>query len=377
MKKIFVLLTLCMACLLSACGGKGKHRSDAAEGDTLQLRYAHYLTLIEYPEYVKAVLRNPWDTLKVLHTYLLVDSGKALPAKLPEGTVVRVPLRHSLVYSSVHCSLLAELGAEQTVAGVCDKAYISLPFVQEGCSRGRIVDAGSSMNPDIERVIDMRPDAILLSPFENSGGYGRIEKLNIPIVECADYMETSPLGRAEWIRFFGLLVGKKDKADSIFRQVETDYLTWKEKVQDIKEKKTVFSELKSTAAWYVPGGRSTMAQLFADAGARYIFAETPQSGSVALPVESVFDRAQHADYWLIKYNRPTDMTLSQLKSEYGLYARFDAFGQHRVYGCNTGRIHFYEETPFHPDRLLKDLIGIFYPDEVKDASPVYYFQLAD
>lgn len=370
---------ICISALLllaSACGSRGKSDNGLQGGDTIPMNFARYLTLVKYNGYTKAVLRNPWDTLGVLHTYLLVDKDKALPDSLPDGTVIRTPLRKALVYTSVHCSLFAELESAGAVGGVCDRAYISLPFVQDGCRSGQIIDAGNSMNPDIERVIEMHPDAILLSPFENSGGYGRIEKLNIPIVECADYMETSPLGRAEWIRFFGLLVGKEAMADSIFRKVSAEYASLKAQVEDIPHRKTVFSELKSSSAWYVPGGQSTMAQLYADAGAQYVFAETKQSGSVALAFETVFDRAQHADCWLVKYNRPADMTYANLKSEYAPYARFDAYRNKCVYGCNTGRIPFYEETPFHPERLLKDLIAVFYPERI-DCAPVYFSRLAE
>ena len=108
----------------------------------------------------------------------------------------------------------------ESIGGVCDLKYIKLQEVQDGCRTGSIADVGNGMNPDIEKIIDLHPDAIMLSPFENSGGYGRVEKLNIPIIECADYMETSALGRAEWMRFYGLLFGEAQKADSLFAEVE-------------------------------------------------------------------------------------------------------------------------------------------------------------
>ena len=162
-------------------------------------------------------------------TYILVDKEKPTPTHLPEGTVVKVPLERSMVYSSVHCNLFKQLESLDAVAGVCGLQYIKVPEIQEGCRNGSVTDCGNSMNPDIEKIIDIHPDAILLSPFENSGGYGRIEKLNVPIIECADYMETSPLGRAEWMYFYGLLTGRKAQADSLFRKVEQSYLDIKRK----------------------------------------------------------------------------------------------------------------------------------------------------
>ena len=120
-------------------------------------------------------------------------------------------------------------------------------------------------------------------PFENSGGYGRVEKLNIPIIECADYMETSALGRAEWMRFYGLLFGEAQKADSLFAEVEKNYNELKALVAPLSYAPSVISELKNGSAWYVPGGKSTSARIYADAGANYVFADDEHSGSVPLP----------------------------------------------------------------------------------------------
>ena len=209
--------------IFSACQGGKQNMVSSQTGDTIPLRYAENLTLVAYPEYTVATLRNPWDTLRTLHTYILVPAAEPLPAHLPQGTVVRTPLSKAVVYSSVHCGLVNNLGAFNSIGGICDLKYIKLPVVQEGVERGTIVDCGDGMNPDMEKIIDLHPDAILLSPFENSGGYGRIEKLNIPIIECADYMETSALGRAEWMRFYGLLFGAAPKADSLFAEVDSCY----------------------------------------------------------------------------------------------------------------------------------------------------------
>lgn len=366
-----------MVLLFSACNGKSKTSFMQEGGDTLNLRYAENLQIVKYQHYTQVTLRNPWDTLKTLHTYLLVNKQDSCPSSLPEGTIVRIPLSNSLIFSSVHCGLLQELGALDKIKGVCDLQYIRVPAILESCRKKEITDAGSSMNPDIEKVIDMHPDGILLSPYENSGGYGRIEKLNIPILECADYMETSALGRAEWVRFYGLLFGKEAEADSLFAGVEEAYLSLRNQVKDITPKPTVITELKTGGTWYVPGGNSTMAKLYADAGARYVFADIPQSGSASLAFETVFDKGQHADFWLIKYNQQVDKTYRELKSDYAPYANFDAFRNRRVYGCNTSRISFYEEVPFHPELLLKDLVKVFHPDILKDYTPRYFTNLAE
>ena len=364
--------------LLSACGGGSKTSSLQAEGDTIRMKYSSLLQIVKHADYTVVMIRNPWDTLKVLHTYLLADREKPLPEHLPEGTVVRTPLQKSVIYSSVHCSLWSELDELKGIGGVCGLEYIKLPQIQEGCRNGSIVNVGNSMNPDIERIIDLRPDAILLSPFENSGGYGRVGKLNIPIIECADYMETSALGRAEWMRLYGLLLGKEAQADSLFAGIEKEYLTLTQQVKSQNLKRpTVISEMKNSSAWYIPGGNSTIGRLYQDAGADYVFAYLSNSGSVPLAFETVFDRGGNADIWLIKYNQPQDKTYSELERDYAPYARFKAFQDRKVYGCNTNHVPFYEESPFHPELLLKDLIKIFHPELLPDYDFKYFSNLAE
>ena len=320
-------------------------------------------------------LRNPWDTLKTLHTYILTDRDNTNTGNLPEGTIVRTPLSNAIVYSSVHNSLLAETGAIKSIAGVCDIQYIKHPQIKEMYEGGFIADCGSSMSPDIEKIIDLNADAVLLSPFENSGGYGRIESIGIPIIECADYMETSPLGRAEWMKFYGLLTGKEEETDSLFRKIEKQYLTLKHMTKDVHDRPTVITELKYSSAWYVPGGRSTMARMINDAGGDYIFSYTKESGSVPMSFETVLDKGQKADFWLIKYNQKQDKTYSELKNDYSPYTNFDAWKNKRIFGCNTSYVNFYEETPFHPETLLRDLIIIFHPEIMKNEKTLYYTEL--
>lgn len=363
--------------LLSACGGKSSTASGSAQGDTIPLHYSSNLSLIDYEDCIVAQLRNPWDTAKILHTYVLVDKKQPLPQELPQGTLVRTPLSKAVIYSSVHCSLLKDFGALNSIGGVCDLKYIKLPEIEEGCRKGTIADVGDGMNPNIEKIIDLHPDAILLSPFENSGGYGRVEKLNVPIIECADYMETSSLGRAEWMRFYGLLFGKKTEADAMFAAVERNYKDLQELVKPISFAPSVMCDLKTSSTWYTPGGNSTIAKLYSDAGVNYIFREDTHSGSLPYPFEVIFEKGQQTDFWLIRYNQPVDKTYGELEKEFAPYAGFRAFKERNIYGCNTNRVPFYEETPFHPDWLLKDLIKIFHPSLLEGYELRYYNKLAE
>ena len=128
MKRNSFLICILAVLLLFSCGGRGKTASALPDGDTIPLRYAENLTLVSYPDYTLATLRNPWDTLHTLHTYILVPKDRELPAHLPEGTVVRTPLSKSVIYSSVHCGLMDNLGVFSSIGGVCDLKYIKLPI---------------------------------------------------------------------------------------------------------------------------------------------------------------------------------------------------------------------------------------------------------
>ena len=157
MKRNSLLICLFAVLFLSSCGGRSKTASALANGDTIPLRYAENLTLMSYPGYTLATLRNPWDTLHTLHTYILVPKDRELPAHLPAGIVVRTPLSKSVIYSSVHCGLMDNLGVFGSIGGVCDLKYIKLPAVHEACRRGAIADCGDGMNPDMERIMTCIP----------------------------------------------------------------------------------------------------------------------------------------------------------------------------------------------------------------------------
>lgn len=379
MKKLIIYISLVLSAL-SSCVNSTRDFSNY--GQSVEMRHAEFLTMTEGEGYILAQISNPWDSAKVLHSYVLVPKDKELPHDLPQGDVVRTPLSKSAVYTSVHCSLIDQLGAYNSIAGVCDAEYIYLDKIQADVKSGKIKDFGNSMSPNIEKIIEASPDAILLSPFENSGSYGKLGKLGIPLIECADYMETSALGRAEWMRFFGLLFGRGEQADSLFTDIEQTYNSLKDMVAEHykgkeEQRPSVVADAKFGATWYVAGANSTMGRLFSDAGGNYIFSDVSSNGSVPYSPEVVFDRGQAADIWLIKYNQATDKTLTELANDWSNNSKMSAFRSHRVYGCNLSKVPFYEETPFHPDLLLKEYIRIFTPELLPEYTLKYYKLLQD
>ena len=374
MKQVCIVITLAVLSVLAACKGGG---TAAFNEEEIELRYAKLLTLKQGDGYVAAEVTDPWRDNAVLHRYVLVPRDAEVPEGLPQGELIRTPLQKAVVYTSVHTSLIDELGGYDAIKGVCDLGYIYLDKVHQDTKRGRIVDCGLGINPDIEKIIDLNPDAILLSPFENAGSYGKLGKLGIPIIECADYMENSALGRAEWMIFYGMLIGKEQEARSLFQAVEADYNATKSLVGDVKNRPTVVTEKKYGSTWYVAGAESTVGRLLADAGADYIFKDEKTSGSVPMSPEVVFDRAQQADIWMFKYNQAIDITSKQLAEEWDGYSKMKAFRNANcgVYHCNLSLVPFYEETPFHPNLLLKDYVKILHPDVLKDYELRYYKRL--
>lgn len=361
--------------LFASCKGGNTNNVVSEKGELIPLSYAENLTLTKFPDYVRADVRNPWDSTKTLHTYLLIPDSINLPDNLPSGTVVRTPLRNTIVYSSVHNSLITELGAIDAIKGVCDPQYIHQKALSDRIKSGQVADCGNSATPNIEKIIRLNPDAILLSPYENSGNYGKLGQLAIPIIECADYMETSPLGRAEWMKFYGMLYGKEATANEIFNITEKDYLTLKEMASGLSIKPKVLVDRLYGSSWNVPGKNSTMGIFIEDAGGINPFSYIDKSGSTPLAGEQVLHKAGDADVWIVRYFQADDKTLTELATDNPIYSQIKALKDKNVYGCNTSKVFFYEDVPFHPHWLLADLISIFHPElsSINPDSRSHYF----
>ena len=372
--RLYGILFLSLLVVFASCGGNRKTFVSTDEGDTLTMKYAQRIIIVEHEDYTEVTLKHPWQEGQLLHRYYLVDRNRQeLPPVLNHGgTIVRVPLQRAAVFTTVHASLMMNFGRQEAIAAVADSKYMKIPYVQQGISEGRIIDCGDGLSPMVEKIIDAQADAILLSPFENSGGYGRMEEIGIPLIECAEYMETSPLGRAEWMRFYGRLLGCEQKADSLFAVVDSCYHALAQQAGTAQTKPTVLMDKQTGSVWYVPGGRSTIGQLLQDAACHYPFADDEHSGSLPLSFESVLEKAGEADVWLFRYDSDTPLTLSQLLKEQRGYQQLRPVREHHVYGCNVRTSLFYEQSPFRPDYLLQDIIQILHPELHAGDSLRYY-----
>ena len=382
MIRTFITIAAAAAITLAAASCGNRHNGTSA-GMPVPMKYAQYLDIRDCKGYSVADIVNPWDTARLLHRYILVPADSALPAGLPEGTLIRTPVDHIIVYSSVHASIIDMLGGSGRISGVCEPEYMTCEAIREGIAAGTIIDCGNSVSPNIERIADAGGKVIIASPFANSG-YGAAGKLGIPIVEAADYMENLPLGRTEWVRLFGALLGCRERADSLFHEAESEYNEVKDKVmQHIQDcggdshRPTLLVERKYGASWDVPGGASYMVRIYEDAGADYIFGDNSSTANINMSFENVLKEGMDADIWVLKYWSEEPMSYASLQAEYHLYSRFKAFREKRIFGCNTFSSTYYDDIVLHPAWILADLAAVFHPDLMKDYRKRYFQPLID
>lgn len=347
---------LVSALLLAGCRNANQFQ---AGGGIME--YASHIVVDDTHDGFTAHIANPWKKNTLLHSYTFSTEQKTDYNYTRNANSVHIPLKRVVVMTNSLAHLMVELGAQDCIAGVCEPEYIADSLINARLADGSIADCGNSMYPTVEKIMELKPDAIMVSPFEDSG-YGQLEKLGIPLLECADYMETSPLARAEWIRFYGRLFGVADAADSMFVSVCNEYLSLKEKASKTVNRPKVMLDTRNGSAWYAAGGASTIGRMIADAGASYIFADNDNSGSVPLSFESVFEKGQDADIWLLKNSSKSKFTYKLLESDYKPYSQFKPFRERNIWVCDVNQVPYFELTSFHPELLLKDFISIFHPE---------------
>lgn len=360
--------------LLSGC--RGSSSTVPTDGETVEFKYASNIKMMEYDGFTVVEIRNPWDTVNTLQRLLLLDRGKNKPAGFDDFKVINLPLEKSVVYSSVHNSLISELGAFDAISGICDKEYIVDEKVKEGLKKGNIKDCGNSLSPNIETIISLSPEAVLLSPYENGGGEMRLDKFGVPIIQCADYMEASPLGRAEWMKFYGRLYGKAAEADSLFTLTESEYLRLANLAKASKLRPSILFDRIYGQSWSVPGGKSTVGILINDAGGKNPFENYNVSGSVQLSPEKVAFEAGDVDIWLIRYAREP-LSLKSLKEGKPIYGLLSAYKNGNVYVSETTETNLFDDQAFHPQWVLRDLIRIFHPELEFTEGKRYFSKLKD
>ena len=367
---------LVCVCALASCGGNRGTEWAVDEvitaPDTLTL-HASLLTMAELPEGGASIadIRSPWDESGYLARLLLVPRDSAIPEDASAGrTIVRTPVDRAAVFSGVHTSAMQELGALGALVAVADGNYFAPgDSVRAMLDRGAVIDAGSSQQPSQERLIAAQPEIVLLSPMQGQ----QLPALpsGTVTVPMADYLEYSPIGRAEWMLLLGKLFGKDEEASSIFDNVVNDYCDLQLKAELAEGRPVVLVDTEYSGAWYVPAGESYMARMIRDAGATTPWSDSKGTGSLTLDMERVLAGASEADFWLVR-TYGIQPTLAYVKSINPLNARIKAWREGNVYGCDTATHPLFNDTAFHPERVLADMIAIFHPGVIEGYSPRYY-----
>lgn len=290
----------------------------------------------------------------------------------PAGyTVIETPVKSTICMTSLQLSNFIKLDELDAVVGITSTRHLFNADMQKRLDEGKTHKIGIEGNFDNEIIMGINPDVILISPFKR-GGYDALTEVGIPLIPHLGYKEMTPLGQAEWIKFIGLLIGKEEKANRIFAEIESRYLELVKLTSEVKKRPVVFSGELRGGNWYAVGGKSFLAQLFKDAGADYFLKDDVRSGGVSLDFETVYSQAAYADYWRIVNSYKGEFTYDVLQAEDVRYADFQAFKKKQVVYCNMSQKPFYESMPVEPEVVLADLIAVFHPQLLPNHTPRYY-----
>lgn len=377
---IVKVLVFLMVILASGCGrpvrqnGPSKELPGNTDPGSLGIKYAHCFKVARKPEGISLVLLDPWKPGTVFGKYLLInDSNQIKPV---EGVIpIQIPVKEIAASSTTHAGFLTALGAGDLLIGCNNPERLYDSLLYKRYQSGSLVKMGRDLEYNLEFLIARKPSLVLQSGIEGQFNPDpRLTANSIPVLYVLEWLETTPLGRAEWIKVFGLLTGRMKQADSLFNIIENGYNSLASLGRNSSDKPEVFTGTDFKGTWYMPGGKNYMAVFFRDAGMEYPWASVDQSASLALSFEAVFKRCGNAPLWI---GVPVD-TLSRLLAMEQRYAGFRALRDKKVYSLTNrtnphGGNDYWESGPVRPDRILEDLISIAHP-ELVPGHLCYYFR---
>ncbi|MDM9630562.1 ABC transporter substrate-binding protein [Robiginitalea aurantiaca] len=323
-------------------------------------------------------IKSPWPGSTKTFRYALVPGAELKEYQRDLHAVdgvIGIPAKRVILTSTTHVPALETLNVHETLVGFPGLQYISSEGTRKRMASGEVQELGANENLNTEMVVALDPDLVV--GFGVSGApsaYKTLEASGIPVVYNGDWMEENPLGKAEWIVFFGLMFGKQEAAIKAFEDVEKAYLEARSLAAGAANTPTVLSGSLYRDIWYLPGGKSWAAQFIADANAEYLWRDTDETGSLSLSLESVLEQGAEADFWIApsQFKRYVDMEEAEVH-----YRQFRAFRERNIYtyalsqGPGDG-LWYYELGPSRPDLVLKDLIYWFHPGLLKNYEPFFF-----
>jgi iron complex transport system substrate-binding protein len=344
-------------------------------------------SVIKYAERFSIENENGWKKIclygnkhnKEVTTTFIVYTDSAPSTNTAKEILIKVPCKKVAALSSIYARIFFELGALENLLAIDNIDYINCKEMIDKYKRGQLKEVAKGIEIDMEKTIVLKPDIIFsfgMGEWEKDRNR-KVEQAKIPIAVSLDHLEQSPLARVEWIKFFAAFVNKSEQADSIFNLVEKNYLGLKKTVAFTQTRPTVFNEIKYSDSWYMPGGKSYVAQMLRDAGADYLWKDNEEVGSLPLSFEQVYAKAKDADYWI---NLSTVRSKTELLAYEKRYAEFKAFKSGELYNNNRftnekGYSIYWETGMIFPDRILSDLIQIFHPElKTGTTQEMYYYE---
>lgn len=374
----------CLILPLISCQGEKKANIPLAKvPEQNTLKYAKGFSIGKSNSGITTIkITSPWPNAESAFTYALVPRDILVSVQLNKedyDAIVTVPVERIVVTSTTHIPALEALGVDESLIAFPDTKYISSEKTRMRIDSGGIKELGNNQSLNTEMVIELKPDLVVgFSINSQNKIYETIQRSNIPVVYNGDWTEETPLGKAEWIKFFAPFFQKEKVADRIFDAIENSYLDARALAESAAVKPKVLSGALYKDVWYTPGGKSWAAQFLKDANANYIWEATPETGSLSLSWEAVLEAGQHSDFWI----GPAQFTSYKNLEDGSLhYKQFDAYKNKKVFTFAktegaTGGLLYYELAPHRPDLVLKDLIHIFHPDLLPDYQP-YFFKPLD
>lgn len=346
--------------------------------DKVEVDYAQGFAVEYFNNYKLVTILTPWQGADETFQYVLVQCGTPAPEGFFASQVFEVPVNSFIAMSTSFLPHLDSQGVVDRLVGLDSFLYTSTPSVLERIEAGDIVEVGS-FEPNVEILLDLEPDLIMAQQFSaGPGAYTVLGEVGLPVVLNADFVDTSPLGQAEWGKYIALFFNTEAAANAVFNGVAQRYESLAQQANDADARPTVFAASPYDGIWYMPGGQSYVARLLADAGADYLWAAYEGMGSLFLDFEVVLDIATDADFWVNLNQFWT--TLDEALAADPRYGEFAAVRNGAVYN-NNARMNpnfgndYFESGVANPDLLLADLVAIFHPELLPDHEFVYYLRL--
>lgn len=372
--------------LIAGCGRSGepadrtKSPSPARSvpGEKISADYAEGFRVTYHSNYTQLDVLNPYqDRSDTLH-YLLISRGTSPPDSAPDGQVIETPVRSMIATSTTHLGLTGMLEKNDIVKGITRPEYVYSPEIREGLERGTVIPfAGGEFNR--EQALAMNPDLIMISGGQASqmDNYRVLIESGINVMVNSEWLEKTPLGKAEWVKVMALLLNREEMANDKFARVAGRYRVLKEKMDGIDNKPLVINNMPYKGAWFVSGGNSFTAQFLKDAGAGYKWYDTESTGGLRMDFEAVYEVGLQADIWI---NPGSARTLADVLAADSRFRDFKSYQTGEIYNNNrrlgtSGGNDFWESGVVHPEIVLADLIRIFHPEMLPDHRLYYYQKL--